>query len=53
MNGILVNLGFFNNVQEASNAYQKAKKEYVRQKALEWQDRIDERLFDALMAKAA
>lgn len=53
MNGILVNLGFFNNAQDASNAYQKAKKEYVKQKALEWQNRIDERLFDALMAKAA
>ena len=46
-------LGYFDKPEQASQAYQKAKKEYVKQKALEWQNRIDERLFNALMAKAA
>lgn len=53
VNGKRKHLGTFRNVNDASNAYQKAKKEYVKQKALEWQDRIDERLFNALMAKAS
>jgi len=52
-NGKTTHIGYFDTVEQASQAYQKAKKEYVKQKALEWQDRIDKRLFDALMAKAA
>ena len=53
INGRKTHLGHFDSPIKASEAYQKAKKEYVKQKALEWQNRIDERLFNALMAKAA
>ena len=53
VNGKSKKLGRFKTISEAAEAYQKAKKEYVKQKALEWQDRVDERLFNALMAKAA
>ena len=48
-----VNIGRFDTVEQASQAYQKAKKEYMEKVALEWKDRIDERLFNALMAKAS
>ena len=53
IDGVLINLGVFSDIEGASKAYQKAKKEYAKQKALEWQDRIDKRLFDALIAKAS
>lgn len=46
-------IGAFDSVIEASQAYQEAKKEYIKQKALEWKDRIDDKLFNALMAKVA
>ena len=52
-NGKHCYIGMFQTAEQASQAYQKAKKEYVKQKALEWQNRIDERLFNALMAKAS
>ena len=45
-------IGFFKTVEQASEAYQIAKKANIKRMALEWQDRIDKRLFDALMAKA-
>ena len=53
LNNKSTHLGYFDTPEQASQAYQKAKKEYVKQKALEWQNRIDERLFNALMAKAS
>lgn len=46
-------LGRFDTVEQASQAYQAAKKANIKRMALEWQNRIDKRLFDALMAKAA
>ena len=52
-NGKHCYIGMFQTAEQASQAYQKAKKEYVEKVALEWQDRIDKRLFDALMARAS
>lgn len=52
MYGRRVHLGYFDTVEEASQAYQKAKKKHIKKVALEWKDRIDERLFDALMQRA-
>ena len=46
-------IGGFKSIDDASKAYMTAKKEYVKQKALEWKDHIDEKLFKALMAKTA
>ena len=51
--GKKVHLGYFSCPNEASQVYQKAKKEHVKNIALEWQDRIDEKLFNALMVKTA
>ena len=48
-----VNIGRFDTAEQASQAYQVAKKANIKRMALEWQNRIDERLFNALMAKAA
>lgn len=42
-------LGYFDCPQEAHQAYKKAKEAYVKEKALEWQDRIGSDVFDALM----
>lgn len=42
-------LGYFDCPQEAYNAYKIAKEAYVKEKALEWQDRIADNVFDALM----
>ena len=41
----------FDNIEDASNYYQAIKKQNIKQVALEWKDRIDKRLFDALMLK--
>ncbi len=46
-------LGSFDTAEQASEAYQTAKKANIKRMALEWQDRIDEKLFNALMAKTA
>ena len=48
-----VKLGVFQTAEEASKAYQKAKKNRIKEVALEWQDLIDERLFNAMMNRAA
>lgn len=45
-------LGYFDSSERAAIAYQKAKKQRIREVALEWKDRIDERLFNALMQRA-
>lgn len=49
LNGKNQHLGYFDCPQEAYNAYKKAKEAYVKEKALEWQDRIASDVFDALM----
>ena len=46
-------LGYYDDVNHAAEAYQIAKKEHLKQTALDWKDRIDERLFHALMRKTA
>ena len=43
-------LGDFDNSCDASKAYAIAKERQVKAKAVEWKDRIDSRVFDALMA---
>lgn len=48
-NGKLVCLGCFNCPNEAHQAYKTAKEAYVKEKALEWQDRIADDVFQALM----
>lgn len=53
MNGKQVYLGRYENPHEAAEVYQKAKKQYILKKALEWKDQIDERLFDALILRAS
>ena len=47
-----VKLGVFQTAEQASQAYQKAKKQRIKDVALEWKDRIDQRLFEAMMQKA-
>lgn len=42
-------LGYFDCPNEAYQAYKKAKEAHVKEKALEWQDRIAENVFQALM----
>ena len=53
VNGNSVHLGYFDNQFEAESVYIRAKKEYLRQKAFEWESRIDRKLFDALLKLAA
>lgn len=49
VNGVRKNLGFYRTPNEAYRAYVKAKEAYVKEMALEWQERIDARVFNALM----
>ena len=42
-------LGYFNTEIEAFNAYKKAKESFVKEQAEKWEDKIDERAYDALM----
>lgn len=42
-------LGYFDCPNEAHQAYKKAKEAYVKEKALEWKDRIADDVFKALM----
>ena len=51
INGQLRYLGVFDTVEIASDIYQKAKKQYIKEIALEWKDKIDEKLFDALVRR--
>lgn len=49
-NGRLVYLGMFATAQEAHEAYVFAKESHVRDKAVEYRDRISDKVFDALMS---
>lgn len=49
VNGMVVLLGRFDCVDEAYKTYKTAKERYVKNKALEWANRIDWRVFYALM----
>lgn len=48
--GVTMHLGYFDCPNEAHNAYVEAKEAYVKEKAIEWKDRIEDRVFNALMA---
>lgn len=52
-NGNATHLGYFETMEDAATAYQAAKKTNIKRMALEWQNRIDEKLFNALMQRAA
>lgn len=49
INGSHVHLGWFNSPSEAHQIYKRAKERYVKNKALEWANRIDWCVFVALM----
>lgn len=49
INGKRKHLGYFDTPQEAYQVYKTAKESYVKTKALEWQDRIANNVFEALM----
>ena len=42
-------LGSYNTPEEASKVYKEAKKEQIRQRAIEWKGRIDNDVFESLM----
>ncbi len=42
-------LGYFDCPSDAYKAYKDAKEAYVKERALHWKDRIDPRVFDAIM----
>lgn len=44
-----VGLGLFNTAEEAFKAYKKAKESYIKEVAEIWKDRIDERVYQALL----
>lgn len=50
INNNLSYLGAFESIYEASQSYILAKESHVKEKAIEWKDRIDSRAFEALMA---
>lgn len=49
INGKNKHLGYFDTPQEAYQVYKTAKEAHVKEKALEWQDRIADNAFQALM----
>lgn len=49
LNGKKQHIGYFDTPQEARQVYKTVKEAYVKEKALEWQDRIADNVFQALM----
>ena len=47
--GKRVKLGYFRSSEEAFLAYKKAKEAHIKEMAKEWKDRIDERVYQALL----
>ena len=48
-NGKDVELGLFNNIEEAFLVYKAAREDYLKEKASQWRDKLDIRAYDALM----
>lgn len=49
VNGKSSFLGYYKTVEEAFNVYKKAKEAYIKEIANKWKDKIDPRVYDALM----
>jgi len=49
VNGKLKHLGCFNTPEEAFQAYKVAKEDYIKEIAEKWKDRLDERVYQALL----
>lgn len=47
--GKRVNIGRFDNFEDAFSAYKKAKEAYIKEVATKWKDKIDPRAYEALM----
>ena len=45
----VINLGYFSTPEEAFNAYKEAKEAYIKSLAEKWKDKIDPRVYEALM----
>jgi hypothetical protein len=43
-------IGYFDNVEDAFAAYKRVKEEYIKYKAEKWKDKIDPRVYAALIA---
>ena len=48
-NGKDVELGLFNNIEEAFIVYKAAREDYLKEKANQWRDQLDIKAYDALM----
>lgn len=48
-NGKDIELGAFNNIEEAFLVYKAAREDYLKEKANQWKDKLDIRAYDALM----
>ena len=44
-----IHLGYFSKPDEAFNAYKEAKEVYIKSLAEKWKDKIDPRVYEALM----
>ena len=49
VDGKLSFLGYYKTVEEAFNAYKKVKEAYIKEVATKWKDKIDPKVYDALM----
>ena len=43
-------MGTYNTSEEAFNAYKQAKEAYIKEVAEKWKDKIDPRVYDALVS---
>ena len=48
-NGEVIHLGYFNTPEEAFYVYKREKEKYIKEIAEKWKDKIDPRVYDALM----